>query len=126
MPPINSRLFLAIAVTICVPTSVFAQKPVSSTDAEPTHCSINKHAKPPITAAYPESLKGSGIKGVVRLHVIVGTDGCPRQVTVAKKLHPQLDKLAKQAVETWKFEPAMKGGKPVTVLISLDVEFEEK
>lgn len=118
------RLSLILAL-ICVPTFDFAQNASGRSEPKAKRCPINKHSKQAIISAYPESLKGSGIKGVVRLHVIVGTDGCPRQVTVVKQLHPQLDKLAKEAVEAWQYEPAMKDGKPVTVLIAVDVEFKE-
>jgi TonB family protein len=57
------------------------------------------------------------------LYVIVGADGRPRDLRVARSLGLGLDEKAIDAVKTWKFEPAMKDGKPVAVAISVEVEF---
>jgi TonB family protein len=113
----------AVLLVLCIPT--FAQDSTLASADKPKHCSIDKHSKQPVMPGYPESLKGSGIKGIVTLQVVVGEDGCTQTITVVKKLHPQLDKLAKDAVQAWKFEPAMKDGKPVKVLTEVKVEFKD-
>ena len=54
---------------------------------------------------------------------IVGPDGHPRDVKVARSLGMGLDQKAIDAVKRWKFEPAMKDGKPVAVQINVEVNF---
>ena len=55
-----------------------------------------------------------GLAAVV-LWLIVDQNGHPRDVKVARSLGMGLDQKAVQAVRNWKFEPAMKDGKPVLV-----------
>ena len=55
--------------------------------------------------------------------MIVDPNGTPQQVKVTRKLGMGLDEKAIEAVRKWKFEPAMKDGKPVAVQISVEVNF---
>ena len=111
------RLLLAIAVLI-LPAQ--AGQNVPGPTAE--HCSVDKGTEP----RYPDSLKGSGIQGTVVVQVTIGLDGCASSISIVRKLHPELDKIAKQAVSSWKFQPAMKNGKPVKVLVQIEVTFHDR
>jgi TonB family protein len=42
---------------------------------------------------------------------------------VQRTLGLGLDEKAIEAVKTWRFEPAMKDGKPVAVAINIEVDF---
>jgi TonB family protein len=55
------------------------------------------------------------------LWLIVGPDGTPRDIKVARALGMGLDQKAIEAVRNWKFEPALKDGKPVAVQINVEV-----
>ena len=57
------------------------------------------------------------------LYLVVGPDGKPRDIRVLRTLGLGLDEKSIEAVRTWRFEPAMKDGKPVAVQISVEVEF---
>ena len=57
------------------------------------------------------------------LSLIVGPDGKPRDLKVSRSLGLGLDEKAIQAVNQWKFEPALKDGKPVAVAINVEVQF---
>jgi protein TonB len=72
---------------------------------------------------YSEEARKAKYQGTCVLYVIVGADGRPRDLRVARSLGLGLDEKAIDAVKTWKFEPAMKDGKPVAVAISVEVEF---
>jgi protein TonB len=61
--------------------------------------------------------------GVVTLSLVVQTNGKPDNIQVVKSLGPSLDKKAIDAVNGWKFRPAMKGGSPVVVQIMVEVKF---
>ncbi len=124
---------LSIARSVCtlltalvVPTLGLSQASARAPESpKPKHCSIEWNSPDQPTPRYPEALKGSGIEGVVGLRVVIGENGCTEGVTVAKKLQPQLDKIAKEFVESRKFKPAMKDGKPVRVLVAMEVKFKE-
>jgi len=62
-------------------------------------------------------------QGVVTLLAIIGTDGHPRQIQVARSLGMGLDEKAVEAVPRWKFEPGTKDGHPVAVQIVVEVDF---
>jgi len=72
---------------------------------------------------YSEEARKAKYQGVCVLWMIVGPDGRPRDIKVSRSLGLGLDEKAVEAVKTWKFEPAMKDGRPVAVEISVQVDF---
>jgi|ERR1017187_52709 protein TonB len=58
------------------------------------------------------------------LWLIVGTDGRPRDVRVARTMGHELDEKAVETVKKWRFEPAKKDGKPVASEINVEVYFD--
>lgn len=72
---------------------------------------------------YSEEARKAKYQGTCVLWLIVGPDGKPRDVKVARALGMGLDEKAIEAVRNWKFSPAMKDGKPVAVQINVEVNF---
>ncbi len=72
---------------------------------------------------YSEEARKAKYQGTVVLWLIVDQNGHPQQVRVARSLGMGLDQKAIEAVKQWKFEPAMKDGKPVAVQINVEVNF---
>jgi TonB family protein len=72
---------------------------------------------------YTEKARKEGRQGVVVLRMVVGSDGMPRDVKVYRSLSADLDESAMNTVKKWKFAPGMKDGKPVAVLILVEIEF---
>jgi len=72
---------------------------------------------------YSEEARKAKYQGVCVLWLIVGPDGRPRDIKVARTLGMGLDQKAIEAVRQWKFEPAMKDGQPVAVQINVEVNF---
>src|SRR6266404_844929 len=72
---------------------------------------------------YSEEARKAKYQGTCAVSLIVGPDGKPRDIRVARSLGLGLDEKAIEAVTQWKFEPAMKDGKPVAVAISVEVDF---
>lgn len=72
---------------------------------------------------YSEEARKAKYQGVVVLWLIVGPDGRPRDLRVARSLGMGLDQKAIETVRQWRFEPAMKDGKPVAVQINVEVNF---
>jgi len=72
---------------------------------------------------YSEEARKAKYQGTCVLWLIVGPDGKPRDIRVARNLGMGLDEKAIEAVKNWRFEPAMKDGKPVAVQINVEVSF---
>ncbi len=72
---------------------------------------------------YSEEARKAKYQGTVVLWVIVGADGRPREMRVARSLGMGLDEKALEAVRTWRFDPARMNGQPVPVQINVEVNF---
>jgi hypothetical protein len=64
-----------------------------------------------------------GVAGISEYHVVVGADGKPVEIAVARPIGFGLDESAVDSIRKATFEPAVKDGKPVPVLINMVVEF---
>jgi protein TonB len=76
-----------------------------------------------VSPEYAAAAKAEGVQGKVGLAVDIDEKGNTTRVTVVKKLHPDLDKNAADAVKQWKWEPARKDGKPIAATETLDINF---
>jgi periplasmic protein TonB len=72
---------------------------------------------------YSEEARKAKYQGTVVLWLIVDPSGHPKDIRVSRTLGMGLDQKAIEAVKKWKFEPAMKDGKPVAVQINVEVNF---
>jgi len=72
---------------------------------------------------YSEEARKAKYQGTCVLWLVVGPDGRPRDIRISRTLGLGLDEKAIEAVRNWKFEPAMKDGKPVAVQINVEVSF---
>lgn len=73
---------------------------------------------------YPEELACNDIGGQVVLQLTVGPEGTPTDVKITRSSGvPALDKSASEAVRSWQFEPATRGGNPVPSQLSVPVTF---
>ena len=63
------------------------------------------------------------IHGTCVLTLKVDEQGAVHDVHVTRSLEKRLDHNAVDAVKRWKFRPAMRDGKPVAVLTSVEVDF---
>lgn len=72
---------------------------------------------------YTEAARQAKRQGTCVLWLIVDAAGHPRDIKVVRGLGLGLDAKALEAVRQWRFQPALKDGKPVDVQISVEVEF---
>jgi periplasmic protein TonB len=72
---------------------------------------------------YSEEARKSRTQGTVVLSVIVDAAGNARNVRVVRSLGMGLDQKAIEAVERWKFQPAIKDGYAVAVQVNVEVNF---
>ena len=72
---------------------------------------------------YTEEARRAKKQGTCVLWLIVDAAGHPRDIKVVRGLGLGLDAKALEAVRQWRFQPALKDGKPVDVQISVEVDF---
>lgn len=70
-----------------------------------------------------EYAQASGVAGMALYHAVIGADGRPEEIAVARPIGFGLDENAVAAIKNAKFAPAIKDGKPVPVLLDLVVQF---
>jgi protein TonB len=73
---------------------------------------------------YPLELACAGIGGQTLLGVEVGPAGTPTRIDLVRGSgNDELDRLATEAVQGWKFHPATRAGQPVAQTIQVPVSF---
>lgn len=84
-------------------------------------------APTPIYSPDPEfsdEARRAKYQGVCMVSLIVDAQGNPQNIHVVQTLGMGLDEKAIEAVQKWKFKPAMKDGRtPVPVMITVEVDF---
>jgi TonB family protein len=70
-----------------------------------------------------EFAQANGVAGMALYHTVIGADGKPGEIAVARPIGFGLDENAVAAIRKASFEPATKDGKPVPVMLDLVVQF---
>ena len=70
-----------------------------------------------------EFAQANGVAGMALYHVVIGTDGKAGEIAVARPIGFGLDENAVEAIRKASFEPAIKDGQHVPVLLDLVVQF---
>jgi len=77
-----------------------------------------------VRPVYPASMQAAGLEGVVKLDVLIATDGTVASVRVAdSQVHPAFAAAASEAVKQWKFTPTLLNGQPVEVQMTASISF---
>jgi TonB family protein len=70
-----------------------------------------------------EFAQANGVAGMALYHTVVGPDGKAQEIAVGRPIGFGLDENAVEAIRKASFQPAIKDGKPVPVLLDLVVQF---
>lgn len=70
-----------------------------------------------------EFAQACGIVGMALYHVVIGADGRPQEIVVGRPIGFGLDENAADTIRKATFEPAMKDGKTVPVMLDVVVQF---
>jgi TonB family protein len=79
-----------------------------------------------LTSFEPDSnefAQNAGVAGMALYHTVIGADGKPGEIAVARPIGFGLDENAVAAIRKAKFSPATKNGQPVPVMLDLVVQF---
>jgi TonB family protein len=71
---------------------------------------------------YPASARNAKVQGVVILEATVGADGSVEDVRPLRSI-PLLDQAAIDAVKQWQYEPTLLNGQPISVIMTVTVNF---
>lgn len=75
-----------------------------------------------VAPVYPEEAREARIQGTVEVELIVGVSGTVDSAKVTKS-DPHFDAATIEAVRQWKYRPATLEGKPVSVILTVTVNF---
>jgi TonB family protein len=71
---------------------------------------------------YPDVARAARAQGIVIVDATIGLDGKVVDAKVVRSI-PLLDAAALDAVKRWEFEPTLLNGKPVSVIVTVAVQF---
>jgi protein TonB len=77
-----------------------------------------------VKAGYTEEARQRNLEGQVVLEIVVRRDGSVSDVKLVSGLPAGLNERAVAAVRQWRFAPATRLGKPVDVIVEVEVEFK--
>ncbi len=81
-----------------------------------------KHLIRAVAPSYPEVARQAGIDGDVSVRILIGQDGAVTGTSVLNG-DPVLARAAVQAIEQWRYEPALLDGSPVNVVTTVTLAF---
>jgi outer membrane biosynthesis protein TonB len=110
---------------------LYYQAAAAKTDYSPTDATVQRQTTVDqkarlLTSFEPESneyAQDNGVAGMALYHTVIGADGKPQEIAVGRPIGFGLDENAVAAIRDAKFEPAVKDGKTVPVLLDLVVQF---
>ena len=74
-----------------------------------------------VAPIYPESMRQSGVSGVVILEITIERDGSVRSAKLLRGIVPAIDQAALDAAKQWTYEPVLLNGAPVPVILTATV-----
>jgi TonB family protein len=99
-----------------------AQSPVYRPGPDVTAPFVTAKSEP----AYTEEARLAKLEGSVLLSLVVGADGVPRDIHVARPLGLGLDESAVENLRRWQFQPGIRNGIPVDVFANEEVFFRPR
>lgn len=111
----------AVAAEVRVPFVVVPLDPESVASGGKNVPPRATHQEPPI---YPREMRESGMRGEVIVDFLVDIEGRVRNAHAVRSLNPAFDDPAVEAVRRWRFEPGLKGDRPVVTHMQVPVVFQ--
>lgn len=98
-------------------------RPAAGINRDPAALASNGQPK------YPPQALRSGVEGSVSVRIEVDASGTPTDVRIIERTGERsrdLDRAVTDAARKWRFEPAMKNGKPVAGAVVVPVQFKSE
>ena len=109
-------------------TSAASTSEVSAADVDPSTVKAGKGVSPPKVIKqhdprFSVAARRAKVQGTVVVGLVVDDTGASTKIRILNPVGCGLDAQAVHSVETWRFSPAEKDGKPVAVEIAVEVDF---
>lgn len=75
-----------------------------------------------VSPVYPDLAREAGVDGTVMTRALVCVNGTVADVHIVKSI-PMLDAAAVAAVRRWRYQPAIRVGRPVAIWVDAPVRF---
>ena len=99
-------------------------KPIAKAPASGRTRDASPIASSQVLPKYPASALRAGETGTVLVMASIDRNGVPIDVTLDDRSgNREFDRSALQAVRQWRFQPALRDGKPVAATVRVPVEF---
>ncbi len=72
---------------------------------------------------YYQAAVADRVEGTVRLTAVIRKDGTVDSIALLQHLDDRLDQSAQEAMDKWRFEPALRDGQPVDVDAVIEIPF---
>jgi TonB family protein len=76
-----------------------------------------------IEPAYSEQARKAGLQGIIVVYTEVTPEGRLQNIQVLQGLGMGMDEQAAERIRQWKFEPATRDGKPIRVMMPVEINF---
>jgi len=101
----------------------FEVPPTPSPDPSPVPVGMADREARPLIRIPPQFPPNARTSGHVILDLTIGTDGTVRQAVVVFSTHRVFERPARTAALQWRYEPAMKDGKPIESVTRTRIDF---
>ena len=118
-PPSPFTWCLAVLIAVPMAAQQGAAPPVYRVGGDVKAPVLESSQQPEFT----DQARLARLQGTVRVSLVVGDDGRPRDLHVVKPLGLGLDENAVATVSLWRFRPGTKSGQPVAVAVTVETSF---
>ena len=123
----DAERMLSRALTIVQQQRLSGMMPTARTDAPSQVVRVGGSIAEPkkikdVKPVYPADAQAAGIQGVVILEATIAPSGYVSDARILRSI-PALDQAAVEAVRQWAFTPTLLNGAPVSVLMTVTVNF---
>jgi TonB family protein len=124
--PMLAQVRQAMAEQTAASSDIVPRSTAGPSGTEATRIAVDAQAQASklvirIPPEYPSAASVSGLRGTVRLRVLIGIDGRVRQAEVMDG-DPGLIQAAAESVKQWVYQPTLLNGPPVEVTFEADVD----
>jgi TonB family protein len=124
-PPANEARLKEAREQIAAMERFYSEARTREEDENLTGLKMNRKARVihRVEPKYTDDARANKISGSVVLGLTVDQQGLPQNIQVKKSLYPSLDESAIEAARQMRFEPAIKDGQPVSMFITVEMNF---
>lgn len=124
-----SGFTVLLIISLTLPVFSRATEPDKGKSDDEKVYEIGGDVKPPklvhvVEPSFDSHSESAFVAGVVKIQIVVKKSGVPDDPKVLSGISQRQDQKAVEAVRQWRFRPAMKDETPVSVRVTVEVDFQ--